>query len=109
MVERSTNNPLGCCLNSSLLAVGAGGSVADFDHQVDHVMTRDPDEITLKSSIGDRPQPVNGFWDSDHAGPVQRACTSTTEASRTCAPVGGLALAGGAGDEFGDFFGLLAR
>jgi len=42
LVERSTDNPLGCCLESSLLAVGAGGSVSDFDHQVDHVMTSDP-------------------------------------------------------------------
>jgi len=70
MRERSTNKPLGCCLNSSLLAVGAGGSVADFNHQVDHVMTRDPKEIKLKSSAVTGRQPVRGFWDSDHAGLV---------------------------------------
>ncbi len=70
MRERSTNDPLGCCLKSSLLAVGAGGSVADFDHQVDHVMTRDPNEIKLKASSVTGRQPVNGFWDSDHAGLV---------------------------------------
>lgn len=68
MVERSTNNPLSCCLNSSLLAVGAGGSVADFDHQVDHIMTRDPATVTLISSAVTGLLPVNGFWDSDHAG-----------------------------------------
>jgi hypothetical protein len=68
LVERSTNNPLGCCLNSSLLAEGAGGSVADFNHQVDHIMTRNPSEITLKSSAVTGLNPVNGFWDSDHAG-----------------------------------------
>jgi endonuclease/exonuclease/phosphatase family metal-dependent hydrolase len=68
MVERSTGNPLGCCLNSSLLAEGAGGSVADFDHQVDHVMTRDPEQVTLRSSSVTGLEPVNGFWDSDHAG-----------------------------------------
>lgn len=68
MVERSTATPLSCCLNSSLLAEGAGGSVADFDHQVDHVMTRDPAEITLQSSTVTGLLPVNGFWDSDHAG-----------------------------------------
>jgi endonuclease/exonuclease/phosphatase family metal-dependent hydrolase len=68
MRERSTNKPLGCCLNSSLLAVGAGGSVADFNHQVDHVMTRDPKEIKLKASAVTGRQPVRGFWDSDHAG-----------------------------------------
>jgi hypothetical protein len=68
MVERSTDKPLGCCLNSSLLAEGAGGSVSDFDHQVDHVMTRDPKEITLKESTVTGLLPVNGFWSSDHAG-----------------------------------------
>jgi endonuclease/exonuclease/phosphatase family metal-dependent hydrolase len=67
-VERSTANPLGCCLNSSLLAEGAGGSVADFDHQVDHVMTNDPQGITLDDSEVTGLLPVNGFWDSDHAG-----------------------------------------
>jgi endonuclease/exonuclease/phosphatase family metal-dependent hydrolase len=68
MVERSTNVPLSCCIDSSLLAVGKGGSEADFDHQVDHVMTRDPDDVTLESSSVTGIQPVNGFWSSDHAG-----------------------------------------
>jgi len=68
MRERSTNKPLGCCLNSSLLAEGAGGNVADFNHQVDHVMTRDPKDVKLKASFVTGRQPVNGFWDSDHAG-----------------------------------------
>ena len=67
-VERSTNNPLGCCLNSPLLAEDAGGSVADFNHQVDHVMTNDPAAITLERSEVTGLLPVNGFWDSDHAG-----------------------------------------
>jgi endonuclease/exonuclease/phosphatase family metal-dependent hydrolase len=67
-VERSTADPLGCCLRSSLLAEGAGGSVADFDHQVDHVMTNDPSDIGLRYSDVTGLLPVNGFWDSDHAG-----------------------------------------
>ncbi len=67
LVERSTNDPLGCCLNSSLLAEGAGGSVADFDHQVDHVMTDEP-AIGLDRSEVTGLLPVNGFWNSDHAG-----------------------------------------
>jgi len=67
-VERSTDDPLSCCLNSPLLAVGAGGNVADFDHQVDHVMTDDPAGITLQSSVVTGLLPVNGFWNSDHAG-----------------------------------------
>jgi endonuclease/exonuclease/phosphatase family metal-dependent hydrolase len=68
MRERSTDDPLSCCLKSSLLAVGGGGSVTDFDHQVDHVMTRDPKEVKLKASSVTGRAPVNGFWDSDHAG-----------------------------------------
>jgi Endonuclease/Exonuclease/phosphatase family len=68
MVERTTNDPLSCCIDSSLLAVGKGGSEADFDHQVDHIMTRDPEVVTLQSSAVTGIQPVNGFWDSDHAG-----------------------------------------
>ena len=67
-VERSTSDPLSCCLKSPLLAVGKGGSVADFNHQVDHVMTNDPAEIRLESSEVTGLLPVNGFWDSDHAG-----------------------------------------
>ena len=68
LVERSTNDPLSCCLKSSLLAEDAGGSVADFDHQVDHVMTDDPDGVELRSSSVTGLLPVNGFWNSDHAG-----------------------------------------
>jgi endonuclease/exonuclease/phosphatase family metal-dependent hydrolase len=68
LVERSTDNPLGCCLNSSLLAEGAGGKVSDFDHQVDHVMTNDPADIKLERSEVTGLLPVSGFWDSDHAG-----------------------------------------
>ncbi|MDX6624949.1 MAG: hypothetical protein QOE75_2881 [Solirubrobacterales bacterium] len=69
-VERSTDEPLSCCIKSSLLAVGSGGSVADFDHQVDHVMTNDPADVTLDDSDVTGINPVNGFWSSDHAGIV---------------------------------------
>lgn len=68
MVERSTADPLSCCLESSLLEVGKGGSEADFDHQVDHIMTRDPEVVTLVGSAVSGIQPVNGYWNSDHAG-----------------------------------------
>jgi hypothetical protein len=68
MVSRSTDDPLSCCLESSLLAVGAGGDVSDFDHQVDHILTRDPAIVTLQSSLVTGLLPVNGFWNSDHAG-----------------------------------------
>jgi len=68
MRERSTAKPSSCCIKSSLLAVGAGGSVADFDHHIDHVMTRDPKKVKLIASSVTGRQPVNGLWDSDHAG-----------------------------------------
>jgi endonuclease/exonuclease/phosphatase family metal-dependent hydrolase len=68
MVNRSTDEPLSCCLDSSLLEVGKGGSEADFDHQVDHILTRDPEVVTLVDSEVSGIQPVNGFWNSDHAG-----------------------------------------
>jgi endonuclease/exonuclease/phosphatase family metal-dependent hydrolase len=67
-VERSTNSPLGCCLESSLITAKGGGDVGDFDHKVDHVMTNKPKKVKLlKSTITGR-NPVNGFWNSDHAG-----------------------------------------
>jgi endonuclease/exonuclease/phosphatase family metal-dependent hydrolase len=69
-VERSTYKPLGCCLHTDVLKVGAGGSVKDFDHKVDHVMTNAPKKVKLvKSTITGR-SPFQGFWDSDHAGDV---------------------------------------
>lgn len=68
MVPISTDNPLSCCLDSSLLGEFDGGDVADFDHQVDHIMTRDPYNVFLRHSEVTGLEPVNGFWDSDHAG-----------------------------------------
>jgi endonuclease/exonuclease/phosphatase family metal-dependent hydrolase len=68
MVERSTADPDSCCLEKSLLGELDGGNEDDFDHQVDHIMTRDPKVVTLQSSSVSGLQPVNGFWSSDHAG-----------------------------------------
>lgn len=68
MRERSTYEPLGCCLDTALLPVADGGAASQFDHKVDHIMTRNPKQIKLvKSSVTGR-KPANGFWDSDHAG-----------------------------------------
>jgi endonuclease/exonuclease/phosphatase family metal-dependent hydrolase len=67
-VERSTSNPLGCCLNANVLTSTGGGSISDFDHQVDHVMTNAARKVKLISSAVTGRNPVNGFWDSDHAG-----------------------------------------
>lgn len=67
--ERSTYNPLSCCLNTPLLAFpSGGGKVSDFNHKVDHVMTNTPKEIKLIDSVITGRHPANGFWDSDHAG-----------------------------------------
>jgi hypothetical protein len=60
--------PFGCCLNSGLLTVSGGGKLSDFDHKVDHVMTDAPKDIKLAGSAVTGRSPVNGFWDSDHAG-----------------------------------------
>lgn len=64
--ERSTANPLSCCLDTSILTDNFG-DVSDFDHQVDHVLTNDPRVTLLGSAVTGR-EPVNGYWDSDHAG-----------------------------------------
>ena len=67
-VQRDTYNPLSCCLNSSVLTAGGGGSVSDFDHKVDHVLTDTPGRVNLVRSTVTGRFPVNGFWSSDHAG-----------------------------------------
>ena len=67
-VERSTDEPLSCCLASSELGETDGGEESDFDHQVDHIMTSDPARVQLISSSVSGLSPVNGFWNSDHAG-----------------------------------------
>jgi endonuclease/exonuclease/phosphatase family metal-dependent hydrolase len=67
-VQRDTYNPLSCCLNASVLTAGGGGSVSDFDHKVDHVMTDAPTRVNLVRSTVTGRFPVNGFWSCDHAG-----------------------------------------
>jgi endonuclease/exonuclease/phosphatase family metal-dependent hydrolase len=68
MRERSTYEPFGCCLKTSLLPVADGGAASQFDHKVDHIMTRDPKFVKLVDSSVTGRSPQNGFWDSDHAG-----------------------------------------
>jgi endonuclease/exonuclease/phosphatase family metal-dependent hydrolase len=67
-VERSTGHPLGCCLHSEIITQGGGSSVSDFTHQVDHILTDTPKKVKLVNSSVTGRTPVNGFWDSDHAG-----------------------------------------
>ena len=68
MVPISTDEPLSCCLNSSFLGDADPDDITDFDHQVDHIMTRDPHNVFLRHSEVTGLEPVNGFWNSDHAG-----------------------------------------
>jgi endonuclease/exonuclease/phosphatase family metal-dependent hydrolase len=63
--ERSTANPLGCCLNDPFL-VGGPNSINDFDHQVDHVLTNSGKIRFVKGFVDGR-APVNGLYPSDHA------------------------------------------
>ncbi|TMK67865.1 MAG: hypothetical protein E6G53_01665 [Actinobacteria bacterium] len=67
-VERSAGKPLSCCLKGDVLTTSGPGKLSDFDHKVDHVMTNRPKQVTLVSSAVTGRKPVNGFWDSDHAG-----------------------------------------
>jgi endonuclease/exonuclease/phosphatase family metal-dependent hydrolase len=66
--ERSTRDPLSCCLNADVLNVGGGADVSQFDHKVDHIMTNDPDHVRRGRTAVTGRRPHNGFWDSDHAG-----------------------------------------
>ena len=64
--ERSTYKPLSCCINSSYDL--RGGSAAEFDHKVDHVMTNAPKAVKLLRSLVTGRKMQHGYWDSDHAG-----------------------------------------
>ncbi len=64
-VERSTADPLSCCIESYDLTTG---TASEFDHQVDHVMTKAPDTVRLVDSFVTGREMANGYWDSDHAG-----------------------------------------
>ena len=66
--ERSTHDPLSCCLSADVLNVGGGGNVSQFDHKVDHLMTNDPGHVGRADAAVTGRKPHNGFWDSDHAG-----------------------------------------
>ncbi len=60
----STSTPLSCCLSDPELV---GGSPADFDHQVDHIMTSSPKVFRFKSGAVTGGV-TNGIWNSDHNG-----------------------------------------
>jgi len=66
--ERSTHEPLSCCLQADVLRARGDGDVSQFDHKVDHVMTNDPRHVRRGRTAVTGRKPYNGFWDSDHAG-----------------------------------------
>jgi endonuclease/exonuclease/phosphatase family metal-dependent hydrolase len=65
--ERSTYKPLGCCIGESHFDL-KGGTAAEFDHKVDHVMTNKPKLVGLISSSVTGRKLTNGYWNSDHNG-----------------------------------------
>ena len=64
--ERAADKPTGCCIDSSYDL--KTGSNKEMNHKVDHIMTNDPQHVGLVNSAVTGRQPINGFWDSDHAG-----------------------------------------
>jgi endonuclease/exonuclease/phosphatase family metal-dependent hydrolase len=70
-VRRAAPKPFTCCLNVSDLRVAAGGKASHLDHTVDHVLT-DLKKVKLVKSVVTGRKPVNGLWDSDHAGLFSR-------------------------------------
>lgn len=59
-----TSNPMSCCLSDPELV---GGSIADFDHHIDHVMTNSKRIKFVNGTVTGRAL-VNGRYPSDHAG-----------------------------------------
>jgi endonuclease/exonuclease/phosphatase family metal-dependent hydrolase len=69
--DRATENPMSCCLNSSILTADRGAR-SDFDHHIDHILTNRPAKVKRLSAAVTGLRPVNGFWNSDHAGVFSR-------------------------------------
>ncbi len=65
--DLSTEKPMSCCINSGILTDNFG-SKSDFNHHIDHILTRDPRKVKLVHSAVSGRSPANGYWDSDHAG-----------------------------------------
>jgi endonuclease/exonuclease/phosphatase family metal-dependent hydrolase len=67
MVNVSTSDPMSCCLNDDILTAD-NGSPSDFDHHIDHILTDSPARVKKLNSSVSGLAPVNGYWNSDHAG-----------------------------------------
>lgn len=67
MKNVSTSKPMSCCTNTDILTADRGDR-SDFDHHIDHIMTDAPARVKKLNSSVSGLAPVNGFWNSDHAG-----------------------------------------
>jgi hypothetical protein len=67
LVSRSTSDPWSCCTKTDILTAD-NGSLSDFEKHIDHILTDSPARVKKLSSSVSGLAPVNGFWNSDHAG-----------------------------------------
>ncbi len=65
--DRGTQDPLSCCIKSSILTDNFGKK-SDFDHYIDHIMTNRKNRVKKLNAAVTGRKPANGYWDSDHAG-----------------------------------------
>ena len=61
--RRATSDPLSCCVSDLF-----SSPPSEFDHQVDHIVTNMGDQVELVNSTVTGLSPVNGIYNSDHAG-----------------------------------------
>jgi endonuclease/exonuclease/phosphatase family metal-dependent hydrolase len=67
MSSVTNDSGMSCCTKTDILTAD-NADPSDFDHHIDHIMTDAPTRVKkLNSSISGL-APVNGFWNSDHAG-----------------------------------------
>jgi hypothetical protein len=67
--------PFSCCLADEGLQKTFSAGLPDFDHQVDHVFTTDPDVDPVSTKVVGKSEAVRndlGIWPSDHAGLVTK-------------------------------------
>ena len=115
MVERSTDDPLSCCLNSSLLAVGRRrqrrrlrppGRPRDDQRSRRGDACRDS-AVTGSSRSTASGTPTTPGSSAPCGSPTRRPRHGEFGGRARSACLGPSAFAGGAGDEFGDFLRLL--
>ena len=67
LVDVSTDDPWSCCVRDDILTADNGNS-SDFEKHIDHILTDRPNKVKRLNSSVTGLAPVNGFWNSDHAG-----------------------------------------